>query len=79
MQVATNVPSSPNLVTLMMGALSSTEKSVLTRATRRNTPENGFLHSHRRENLKSSNIIVGPQIPTGYIIWLRSEAIGGLL
>jgi hypothetical protein len=26
--------------------------SVLTRATRRNIPEDGFLHSHRRENLK---------------------------
>jgi hypothetical protein len=27
--------------------------SVLTRATRRNNPENTILHSHRRENLKS--------------------------
>jgi hypothetical protein len=26
---------------------------VLTRATRRNIPEDGTLHSHRRENLKS--------------------------
>jgi hypothetical protein len=26
---------------------------VLTRATRRNSPEDGILHSHRRENLKS--------------------------
>jgi hypothetical protein len=31
----------------------SSETSVLTRATRRNNPEDTILHSHRRENLKS--------------------------
>jgi hypothetical protein len=51
--VTANVPSSPILVTLMMEALSSSETSVLTRATWHNIPKHGILRSHHCENLRS--------------------------
>jgi phage-related holin len=47
------VPSSLILFTVMMEAISSCETLVPARATLRNIPEDGILHSHRSENLKS--------------------------
>jgi hypothetical protein len=49
----------------MMEALSFFEKSVLTRTARRNIPEDGIRHSHRRENLKSYIALMS------WILWWR--------
>jgi hypothetical protein len=47
------VPSSLIRSTLMMEAIHSSKMQFLTRATLRHITEDGILHSHRRENLKS--------------------------
>jgi hypothetical protein len=57
-----NVPSSPIHVTLMVQGLRSSETSVLAKVTLHHNPEDGILHSHRRENFKSytvSRIVCG--------------------
>jgi hypothetical protein len=49
---------------LMMEAIRSSETSVLTKNTRRKISEDGFLHSHRRENLKSYDMSSTSQWPS---------------
>jgi hypothetical protein len=46
-------PDSLILVNLMMEVICFSETSALTRASRRNNPGDGILHSHRRETIKS--------------------------
>jgi hypothetical protein len=53
------VPSSPILVTLMTEAIRYSEKSVLTRAARRNIPADDVLYIHRQENLKCYIALTG--------------------
>jgi hypothetical protein len=46
--------------------------SVLTRAPRRNIPEDGILHSHRRENFKSGNV---PPVKYGLDFYIPEDGI----
>jgi hypothetical protein len=53
------VRNSPILATLTMEAIRTSETSVLIRATTRNIPEDGILHSHRREDSKPYVALTG--------------------
>jgi hypothetical protein len=57
--ITANVPISPIIVTLMMVALHSSKTLARTRPTRRKISEDGILHSHRREKLKSYLALTG--------------------
>jgi hypothetical protein len=47
------------LCALMMEVIRSLKTSVVKRGTLRHIPEDGILHSHRRENLKSYTALTG--------------------
>jgi hypothetical protein len=57
------VSSSPILFTLMAEEIRSSETSVRTKATRRNIPEDGILHSHLGQILKSHITLTGWILP----------------
>jgi hypothetical protein len=56
-----DVPSSTIVILMMMEVIRSSETSALARAARRNMPEDGIIHSHRRKNLKSNIISLMPK------------------
>jgi hypothetical protein len=63
--VSANVPNLQILDTLIIEVIHSLKVSDLIRATWYDIPEDGILHSHRRENLKSYIAL------TGWTLWQR--------
>jgi hypothetical protein len=57
----------------MMETQSSSEASVLTKATRRNIPEDVILHSHRSENIKSYIALIGWTLQRSNVSSVRYE------
>jgi hypothetical protein len=77
------VPNSPILVTLMTEAIRSSWTLVRTRSTRRNIAEDGILHSHRREYLKSyiptdAFTVVLVEVPEGLFFCLVGIGVHAL-
>jgi hypothetical protein len=56
---ASVAPTLQIVTNLIMEAICSSETSVLTRVTRRDIAENGILHIHRRERIKSYIALTG--------------------
>jgi hypothetical protein len=55
--------------TMKMKATRSSETSFHTTSTRRHIPEDGILHSHRRENLKSYIILISSNNVLRNLVW----------
>jgi hypothetical protein len=58
--------------TLKMEAKYSSETSVYNKPTRRKIPEDGILHSHRRDNLKSNSFVL---VRSQFALTARSFAL----